>query len=102
VHEKQGCLADPGRSEGLPDLRQAAEEEEAFMTVWDLLQAYHRVISRYKDRYPYIWYWRRRLPERKGQRCKITARGAMNSIRVEFPDGFAVITSRFAVRKAKL
>lgn len=31
----------------------------------------------------------------------VTARGAMNSIRVEFPDGFAVITSRFAVRKRK-
>ena len=51
--------------------------------------------------YPYVWYWPRRLLDRKGQRCKVTARGSMNNIRVEFPDGFAVITSRFAVRKAK-
>ena len=51
--------------------------------------------------YPYVWYWKRKLPDRKGQPCKVTARGSMNSIRVEFPDGFAVITSRFAVRKAK-
>jgi hypothetical protein len=51
--------------------------------------------------HPYVWYWRKRLPDRHGQRCSVTARGAMNSIRVEFADGFRVITSRFAVRKAK-
>ena len=50
--------------------------------------------------YPYVWWWRVRLPERKGQRCRVTARGALNSIRVEFPDGFWVITSRWAVRLA--
>ena len=47
----------------------------------------------------YIWYWRCRLPERKGQRCKILARGSMNSILVEFEDGYRVITSFHAVRK---
>ena len=52
-----------------------------------------------QSEYNYIWWWRKRLPERKGERCKVTARGAMNNIRVEFPDGFAVITSRFAVRR---
>lgn len=51
--------------------------------------------------YPYIWYWCKRLPNRKGQRCKVTARGAMNNIRVEFPDACRVITSRYAVRKYK-
>ena len=50
--------------------------------------------------YPCVWWWRVRLPDRKGQRCRITARGALNSIRVEFPDGFWVITSRWAVRLA--
>ena len=50
--------------------------------------------------YPYVWRWRCRLPERKGERCRITARGSLNSARVEFSDGFWVITSRWAVRKA--
>lgn len=50
----------------------------------------------------HIWFWRSALPERKGQPCKVTARGKMNSIRVEFPDGFKVITSRYAVRKTYL
>ena len=50
------------------------------------------------EAWPYIWYWRCKLPERKGQKCKVTARGKMNSIRVEFPDGYMVITSRYAVR----
>lgn len=48
--------------------------------------------------YPYIWRWRARLPERFGQDCRATARGALNSVRVEFPDGFWVITARWAVR----
>jgi len=50
------------------------------------------------EAWPYVWYWRCKLPERKGQKCKVTARGKMNSIRVEFPDGYVVITSRYAVR----
>ena len=47
------------------------------------------------------WWWRKWLPERKGQRCRVLARGGMNSILVEFEDGFKTITSRYAVRKAK-
>lgn len=50
--------------------------------------------------YPYIWRVKTRLPERKGQRCKVTARGAMNSARVEFEDGYIVITSRNYIRRA--
>jgi len=46
----------------------------------------------------YIWYWRKKLPERKNQRCRILARGKMNSVLVEFEDGYRVITSRYAVR----
>jgi hypothetical protein len=50
--------------------------------------------------YPYVWWWRVRLPDRKGERCRVTAGGSLNSIRVEFADGFWVITSRWAVRLA--
>lgn len=49
--------------------------------------------------YDHIWFWKKRLPERKGQACCVLARGKMNSILVEFEDGFKVITSRFAIRK---
>lgn len=49
--------------------------------------------------YPYVFYWRA-PPGFKGRRCRVTARGALNSIRIEFEDGFKMITSRHAVRKA--
>lgn len=48
--------------------------------------------------YPYLYYWHRQ--NRKGQRCAITARGKMNSIRVEFEDGYRMITSGNAIRRA--
>ena len=48
----------------------------------------------------HVWWWRSRLPERKGQPCEVVARGAMNSILVRFADGFRVVTSRYAVRRA--
>jgi hypothetical protein len=51
--------------------------------------------------YPYVWRWRVRLPERFGQCCQVTARGSLNSVRVEFPDGCWVITSRWAVRRRR-
>jgi hypothetical protein len=51
--------------------------------------------------YPYVWHWRARLPERHGQPCRVLARGRMNSVLVEFADGFLVVTSRFAVRRAR-
>lgn len=55
--------------------------------------------------FPYVYRWNR--PDvgprsRKGQPCAVTARGKMNSIRVEFADGFKMITSRYAVRKARV
>jgi hypothetical protein len=53
-------------------------------------------------KYDHVWYWKSRLPERKGQRCRVLARArTMNSILVEFEDGFTVITSRYAVRLNK-
>jgi hypothetical protein len=49
----------------------------------------------------HVWWWRSRLPERKGQPCEVLARGSsMNSILVRFADGYEVITSRYAVRRA--
>jgi hypothetical protein len=51
--------------------------------------------------YPYIWFWRTRLPERKGMKCRVLARGKKNNILVEFEDGYKVITSRYAVRLIK-
>jgi len=51
--------------------------------------------------FAYIWYWKSRLPERKGKACRVLVRGRMNTILVEFEDGFRVTTSRFAVRKKK-
>lgn len=47
----------------------------------------------------HVWFWKSRLPERKGKLCKILARGRMNSILVEFEDGCKVVTSRYAVRR---
>lgn len=49
----------------------------------------------------HVWYWRSRLPERKGHPCRVLARGTMNSILVEFEDGYRVVTSRYAVRRRK-
>ena len=50
--------------------------------------------------YPMVWRWHCRLPERFGQRCRVLCRGRMNSCAVEFEDGFTVITSRWAVKRA--
>jgi hypothetical protein len=50
--------------------------------------------------FPFIWWWRSRLAERKGQPCRVLARGALNSVLVEFPDGYRVVASRYAVRRA--
>jgi len=48
-----------------------------------------------------IWFWKSKLPERKGQYCRVLVYGKMNSILVEFEDGFKVVTSRYAVRRVK-
>lgn len=47
----------------------------------------------------HVWFWRSRLPHRKGNRCRVLARGKLNSCLVEFEDGEKIITSRYAVRK---
>jgi hypothetical protein len=45
----------------------------------------------------YVYRWDRQ--GRKGHACFVTARGKMNSCRVEFEDGFKMITSRNALRR---
>jgi hypothetical protein len=50
----------------------------------------------------HVWFWRVKLADRKGQSCRVVARGAMNSILVEFADGRRVVTSRYAVRRQRL
>jgi hypothetical protein len=48
--------------------------------------------------FPYIYCLNRQ--GRKGQRCRVTARGKLNSCCVEFEDGYRMITSRTALRRA--
>ena len=51
------------------------------------------------DLFGCLWHWRTRLPDRKGQRCRVLVRGGMNSVLVEFTNGQKVVTSRYAIRK---
>jgi len=51
------------------------------------------------SKYDHVWYWRTRLNARKGQLCAVVVHGKMNSILVEFVDGFKAVTSRYAVRR---
>ena len=59
------------------------------------------------NHFPYTWAWNSRpygpgwTPgNRRGQRCRVLARGRMNSALVEFEDGYRVITSRNGLRRA--
>lgn len=50
----------------------------------------------------YIWGPRGNMPgamSRKGQRCTLLARGAMNSALIRFEDGYLAVVSRNALRK---
>ncbi len=56
--------------------------------------------ARDREPFPYVWYWRKHLPGRKGQRCRVLTRSRrMNSALIEFEDGFRVVTSRNALRR---
>ena len=48
----------------------------------------------------YRWFWKARLPERRGQLFRVLVRGKLNSCLIEFEDGWRVVTSRNALRKA--
>jgi hypothetical protein len=50
----------------------------------------------------YSWGPRGNMPgamSRKGQRCRLLARGSMNSALIEFEDGFRAVVSRNALRR---
>jgi hypothetical protein len=58
--------------------------------------------------FPYVWFWRPHPQEpwktqldRKDQRCRVLARGTMNSALIEFEDGFRSVVSRNGIRRAK-
>ena len=46
----------------------------------------------------YVWGNNAKRATLKGRRCRIVARGRMNSILVEFENGQREVTSRWAVR----
>jgi hypothetical protein len=47
--------------------------------------------------YPYRYAWSRH--GRKGQFCRLLCRGKMNSILVEFEDGYTMVTSGNSIRR---
>ena len=49
----------------------------------------------------YRWFWKARLPERRGQLFRVLIRGKLNSCLIEFEDGWRVVTSRNALRKER-
>ena len=62
-------------------------------------------MSRAELTHRYTWSPRFTVPglsvfTRKGELCRILARGHMNSVLVEFADGETAIVSRYAVREA--
>ena len=51
--------------------------------------------------FDHVWYWCTKLPERKGQHCRVLERVTRNTVLVEFEDGFTVVASDYAVRKLR-
>jgi hypothetical protein len=49
--------------------------------------------------FPFVYFWNRM--NRKGQMCRVLARGKLNSCLIEFEDGYLAVTSRNALRKVK-
>ncbi len=49
----------------------------------------------------YVYRWAKYRPELKGRTCVVLARGAKNSVMVQWADGTKDIVSRYAVRKVK-
>lgn len=52
-----------------------------------------------KTKWTHRWFWKKWMPERRGQLCRVLRVGKMNSCLVQFQDGFKVIAIRYAVRK---
>ncbi len=51
--------------------------------------------------YDRVYCWGKYRPELKGKRCRLLARGAINSALVEFQDGERHVVSRNAIKKVK-
>lgn len=49
----------------------------------------------------YVWGNNELRARIKGKRCRVLARGGMNSVLIEFEDGFKTLTSRHSIRKEK-
>ena len=54
------------------------------------------------NNFDYVWHWTSHLPERKGNKCRVLAKGYMNSILIEFEDNKKVLTSKYAIRPIKM
>lgn len=50
--------------------------------------------------FPYPYRWDRQ--GRKSQPCRVFARGTMNSVGVEFADGYRMVTSGNALRRRNI
>jgi hypothetical protein len=60
------------------------------------------------EAFPYIWHWGPHPDkpwmtqlDRKGQRCRVLARGSMNSALIEFEDGSRSVVSRNGLRRVR-
>lgn len=49
--------------------------------------------------YDHVYRWRKYHPALFGHRCRVLARGTMNSVLIEFEGGERCVCSRWAVRK---
>lgn len=47
--------------------------------------------------WPYLYRWGRH--GRKGQWCRVWARGSMNSVGIEFVDGYRLVTSGNSLKR---
>ncbi len=50
--------------------------------------------------FPLVFRWGKYMPTWKGRRCRVLARGKLNSALVEFEGGEKAVVSRNALRKA--
>lgn len=49
--------------------------------------------------FTHFWRIRKWHPERHGQPCRVLARGALNTVLIEFQDGQRMTTSRWFIRR---
>lgn len=48
------------------------------------------------------WFrWRKYNPPLYGLRCRVLARGGMNSVLIQFENGVRCVCSRYAIRRLK-